>query len=1004
MSKKASPAEKMTAAALFEQEYAKLNEQQKQAVDTIEGPVMVVAGPGSGKTQVVALRVANILRKTQMRPSNILCLTFSVSGASAMRDRLRWLIGPDAYRVRIETIHGFCNDVIRTHPQVFEEFSALEQVTDVQRYHLMNGIIDALPPGCPLINPKDRYGRTKDILSRISEIKREDVPMSRLEQAVDVHRAAMRDKSKPGTKAHERNLRDAEKFAAFVDLYKQYQQVLREEGMYDYEDMIHFVLAALRQEDWLLASLQERYQYVLVDEYQDTNGSQSAVIETLTTYVDKQEPNVFVVGDDDQAIYRFQGANVRNMLAFRERFPGCPVITLNVSYRSTQPVLDVAMRLIAHNEDRLVNKLDDIDKTLVSGRKEKDGPAPAIVRPVSDAVECFAIAELVEDAVKDGIPLTEIAVFTRNNDELFPIHEALISRGIPAQVTGKLDLLRHPKVRECITLLQAVTDVQSDSALSAGLACPCFGCHPADLGALWTYQREQNRDGEKKTTRVKLFDALTAVESTPDVLDHLRKPKELLAARDLLLRIALQLPTFTLPDAMEALLRESGLLPKTEEETVPLDVVALSEFFEHVKERCREHPQFNARQLLKDLDDRQEYGIPLRYAIPHIVDDGVQLLTAHGSKGLEFECVIIANFREKHWDNKRAPAKLAMPEDLVFSSTDEDGMALQDERRLAYVAFTRAKKTLIISCPMRMTRGEKEQDIALSAFAAEAGPLEETEYDLRSPEKASLLLIKKQEVDEGLAAFLRHRLETFELSVTALNRYLENPQQFLWEDLLALPKAKKPELAYGTAVHAALQEWAIHVGRGEDFGLDALIEAFEKDLNEREILTEQWKKELAHLGRQSLKRYYESRLFNLQPIVHGVEQRLSGRFGDIPLKGMVDRIDLEQRNGSRVHITDYKTGRPKTEKQAREEHNGGLYRQLTFYKLLSEVSPTMAGYEPVSFTLDFIGERDEEPRVLRFEIPDSDVADLRKLVTEVWGRILALDFTPMEKKASDTAD
>lgn len=980
----------------FEAEYARLNEQQQQAVDTIEGPVMVVAGPGSGKTQVVALRVANILRRTQMRPSNILCLTFSLSGATAMRNRLRWLIGADAYRVTIETIHGFCNDIIRSHPQVFEEVSALEQISDVQRYRLVNELIDELPAGSSLVHPKDRYARTADILQRIAELKRENIAESHLRSSVETYRVEMEHKSKPGTKVHARNIRDAEKFAEFVGLFARYQQALHERGLYDYEDMIHAVLRALREEDWMLAQLQERYQYVLVDEYQDTNGSQNAVVAALTTYPEgvRQDPNVFVVGDDDQAIYRFQGANVRNMLAFRERFPGCPVITLNVSYRSTQPILDAAMRLIEQNNDRLVRALPDVTKRLLSAAAQTDGPAPQLFRCVSDAVEPFAIAEQVESVIASGVAPTEIAVFTRNNDELFPLHDALQARGIPAQMIGKLDLLRQPCVLECLTLLRAVLSPHDDAAFSAALAARCFGCHAADLGMVWTEQRRRNQERASGEARLSICDVCNSLSTNS--IGALKEEKKLEYARDVIVGVSLQLSSMTIVDALEKLLRQSGLLPHDQAHTDARELVALSEFFSHVRQRAHEHSSFDLRQLLSDIEYRQEYAIPLRFAIPHIVDDGVQLMTAHGSKGLEFEVVIIANFREKHWDNKRAPGRLSLPDHLLFGTGDEEGMSLQDERRLAYVAFTRAKKKLLLSCPLRMTRGEKEQDIAPSLFVTEAGPLREEHYDLREPSRANAFVLPTKNIDPSLEAFLRKKLETYELSVTALNRFLEDPQQFLWEDLLALPKAKEPQLAYGTAVHAALQAWATELAAGREMRDKEVIQNFDTALQEKEILTNEMTKNLLHLGRETLQRYYDVRLREQRPIIFGVERRLTGRLGYIPLKGLVDRIDLENVGGSGIHIIDYKTGKPKTERQVREEYNGSLFRQLVFYKLLCEVSPSLVGYEPRSFSLDFVGERDEDPRLLRFEVTSGEANALRDVVRAVWAKVQALDFTPLQ--------
>jgi DNA helicase-2/ATP-dependent DNA helicase PcrA len=992
----------MSETRTFDQEFARLNEAQRQAVETIEGPLMVLAGPGTGKTQVVAMRVANILKRTQVRPSNILCLTYSTSGATAMRERLRRLIGPDAYGVTVTTIHGFCNEVILSHPEVFDERCLNEQVTDVRRFRLMNALIDQLPMGAAIINPKDPYDRTGDILARISQCKREGVSPVRVRQVADAYTVAMQGKSKAGTKAQARNEKSAQQCQEFATLYASYEAQLREEGLYDYDDMITAATEALRAEDWLLASLQERYQYVLVDEVQDTNGAQHALIEALTTVPEAVgEPNLCVVGDDDQAIYRFQGANVSGMLQIRERFPTCPIVTLTVSYRTTQPILDAAGRLIACNEERLVTRLPDLSKDLRSARVVPDALPPRLVRPVSDAVEPFVLAELIQDQLAAGVRPSEIAIITRKNDELFELYEVLRGLDIPAQVSGKLNLLHHTKVKQAITLLRAVHDLRDDHALASALGCGAFACHPADLARLWTLQREQNA-GREREAKLRLVDVIADLETGVATRGlQLHDQPAVIRARDLLIDARNKTETLTLPELLERLLRESHLLPADPQTADPLDVVALTEFFDHVKRRGYEDPRFTLATFLRDLDDREQYGLKLQYDVPHLIDDGVQLLTAHGSKGLEFEVVLVAHFREKHWDHRRALVGLALPDDELFGGPQTEG--LEDERRLAYVAWSRAKRLLVLSCPERVLRGEREIDASPSAFAIEGGPLTEEVVELRDATKASLLVLPKHTVDGALAAFLRSRLETFELSVTALNHFLEDPQIFLERDLLGLPQAKSSTLAYGTAVHEGLLAWAQKAKASGTSELEPLLTGFREAMLEREIVTDAERQRLLHLGEVSLQRYYHQRLMT-PPILLGLEKKLTARLGEARLKGLIDRLDLQHVDGAKVTVIDYKTGRPKTERDVREADGGSLFRQLAFYRLLIERSPQMVGYEPVAFILEFIGERDEEPKSLSFQVTDAELRDLERVIEQVWAKIQALDFTPIPMETSSAAD
>jgi len=991
-------AEKTALETAFEREYARLNTAQKLAVDTIEGPVMVVAGPGTGKTQVVALRVANILKKTHMRPSNILCLTFSSSGATAMRERLRSLIGADAYGVTVNTIHGFCNDIITQNPQVFEAWSSLEQISDVERYRSINRIIDQLLPDLVIVNRKSPYQRTRDILSRISQVKREGKTLEELRQVADQYEQEMGSKSKEGTKAHAKNLATARKFHEFVNIFALYQEMLEETQRYDYDDMILNVIRALREEDWLLAQLQERYQYITVDEVQDTNGAQYRMLDVLTTYPTLQsEPNFCIVGDDDQAIYRFQGANLSNILSFHARFPSSKKIVLTISYRCTQNVLDAAGNVIAHNTERLVGRIDGLSKDLQSG-KGIAGEQPLLVRTVSDITEPWVVADLVQEALQRGIRSKEIAILTQTNSELIAYHEVLKARAIPTQMNGKLDLLGHPLVKQTVSILKAIQNPSDSAALAAGLSAECFGCHAADLGRLYMLRRELEKP---------LFDLLLLLDDPAGPLKNIpfHKPAVLLATRDILLGLSQQLPNRTILDTLEHVLKDCRLLPQLQTgdgmQMDLIDFAALQAFFDRIRYRCYEQTTFSFEAFLSDLElyGKDEYGdLKMSYSLPHIVEEGVQLMTAHQSKGLEFEVVILPNFRDGHWDKRHNPSSLAIPEDLLFGwGRDQKSYEQhQDERRVAYVAMTRAKNTLLFTCPRKMTNGDKAKDISPSAFFAEAKNALEVDRDVENPEQISTLLFTPlRSLDDELKAFLRERIANFSLSVTALNHFLEDPQLFLVRDLLQMPDVKDSSLVYGNAVHAALKKWGMSVHDGLPLSGEQFLGEFNNYLVDREVLTDAERKRLLAHGQEQLPRYYDERLSGPFPVVHKIEfpvkAQLDGALQiSIPLKGMLDRIDVEHADSAVATIIDYKTGRPQTEKQIKD---GDYFRQLVFYSLLLEHGHTLL--KPKAFILDFVGEGTDEPIQRIFQISETDKAELRTIVRDVWAKVLNLDFTPL---------
>ncbi|MBI3336061.1 ATP-dependent helicase [Candidatus Peregrinibacteria bacterium] len=973
---------------LFDDEYQKLNAAQKNAVDTIEGPIMVIAGPGTGKTQVLAMRVAQILRRTQMRPGNILCLTFSVSGTKAMRERLRNLIGVEAYGVTIQTIHSFCNDIILSYPDIFEEWSLLEQISDLERVREMNKIIDQNISLNRLINRKYPYSKTMEILSKISLLKREGVASEDVLNGIaEAYESEMSSLGSAGTKVHERSVILAEKFKEFLTLFHAYQAMLRTTRRYDYEDMILRVLDVLEEEDWILSALQERYQYILVDEFQDTNGAQYRLIDRLTRSLHTDEsPNIFVVGDDDQAIYRFQGANLQNMIAFRERFQDTKIIILTKSYRCSASVLHAACSLIEHNTERLTKMIPGLDKNLTSAALLPSGTRPRYIKTPSDLTEPSVIADMVDERLHSGQKPEEIAIFTQTNTELLPLYDTLQSRGIPVEMRGKLDLLSDPGVQQVVILLRAVRCPCESSVLARALGCACFGCHPADLGRLFFRSRERHQS---------LYQVLLDLDIPEEggAILYYYNRTSLIHARDVLLNLYHKIETRTVVQTLEALLKESGLIPHVGSEIDPLEYVPLQVFFDRIKYRTYENPGYTVDILLSDIDLYLSSDYPelrLTYEPPKLCDRGVQLMTAHQSKGLEFDTVILSSFREGHWDRRRHPPSLTLPLHLLFGWEKEQRVFEQgqDERRLAYVAITRARKEVIFVCPSERSQGGSNRPQMPSRFLAECGDVCEEE---RSPLLSSFVLAKKPRVmDSELKAFLQMRVKDFWLSVTSLNRFLENPEEFVTSDLLQTPQAKESSLVYGNAVHFALKEWALRCKRGEMMPQEEFLRVFELYLTQREALIEKERLRLILHGKESLPLYYRHRLTGTKPCVDSIERNVSMHLKDIPLKGKIDRIDRVAVESASVRVIDFKTGRIRSEKEIRE---GDYFRQLTFYALLLEgACPYL---HPEEFVLDFVGERGEKPVERVFSINEPEKKELKQVISSVWKKITNLDFSPI---------
>ena len=338
----------------FDQTYNMLNEAQRQAVDAIEGPVMVVAGPGTGKTQILTLRIANILRLTDTEPESILALTFTEAAVANMRKRLAGLIGSAAYRVKIATFHGFANDQIQSYPEFFPNIIGASAMTDVDQLEYIRQVI--LDTELDVLKPfGDTFLYVRPIISAINTLKREGVTPNHFHSLVareqesfdnleDVYyeKGAHKGKMKGKYQALQKKI---VKNAELARVYEAYQDAIRGAKKYDFSDMIIELVQALANDQEFLLTLQEHYQYFLVDEHQDTNNAQNQLLELLANF--HASPNLFVVGDEKQSIFRFQGASVENFFYFRDRYPDAQLVTLTDNYRSTQAVLDSGESLIA---------------------------------------------------------------------------------------------------------------------------------------------------------------------------------------------------------------------------------------------------------------------------------------------------------------------------------------------------------------------------------------------------------------------------------------------------------------------------------------------------------------------------------------------------------------------------------------------------------------------------------------------------------------------------------
>jgi DNA helicase-2/ATP-dependent DNA helicase PcrA len=657
-----------------------LNQNQRQAVETLEGPVLTIAGPGTGKTQVLALRIVEIL-KTQpdISAGNILCLTYTNAGVIAMRKRLLEFIGPEAHKVQIHTYHSFCNQVIQENIEHFDIREA-ENISELEQYELCEQILDDLPAD-HLFFHKSSYHHIKDLLGLFSTLKSEGWNEAIIKENVAEYLKEIPDRPEfqykrkykefnagdPNPKKIAEEEERMKKLVMGAELFTKYQKMMTESGLYDFQDMILWVIKKFEQDERMLALYQERYQYILVDEFQDTNGSQKKILDLLCNFWN--DPNVFVVGDDDQSIFRFQGANMRNIMEFIEQYQkSVQIITIDQNYRSSQKILDIAEHIIQKNSERLVTEIPNASKHLTAQNpKYKDCPeSPTLIEYENPYHQEYGILNELKALQKNGEDLSEGAVIYQNHSQAENLIKACEKEGIPIQVKEMQNILDTPIIQQVLELLEyfaeeAKNPLSREDILFRSLYFSVFAISHADIIRLTLWRRA---DPKNRFFKLAITD--------PEVLgaiEGINNPKKLLTMGEIFSGLEEDFHNIPFLRFFENLLEKSGFLHfalNHEEKSFLLR--CLSTLFRMAKEDARKKPGLSAEGFLTKIRRIKTHGLNIPIEKSHSEKNGVHFLTAHSAKGLEFERVYLLGVEKRVWDQKQRNGGFSFPDTLTLSN------------------------------------------------------------------------------------------------------------------------------------------------------------------------------------------------------------------------------------------------------------------------------------------------------------------------------------------------
>lgn len=957
----------------FQKQYQALNKSQKEAVDAIEGPVMVIAGPGTGKTTILTLRIANILQRTDTPPSGILALTFTESGVKSMKLKLRSIIGNRADEVRIHTFHGFASSIISEFVEYFPHLSRSTQITDIEATEIVREILKSkkFSKLRPLGDPDFYLGR---ILGTISDAKKEALGPEDVRKFAEEEKGRIKDDpnsissrgaSKGQMKADaQRRVEKCEKTILFSEVYAEYEKRKKEDLKMDFDDLLYELLSALKSDKLLLLSLQEKFLYILVDEHQDTNDSQNLIVSYLASFF--ENPNLFVVGDEKQAIYRFQGASVENFLKFQNIWKDMKIISLKDNYRSHQQILNAVYSMIEKNYEEDEHKSLRVE--LKSGSNEKEKPIDLVVSENIFSSDVHLTEEL-KRIYKDE-PEATVAIILRWNRDVDYILDVCKKEGLEVSAERGVDVFSHPFGVMFFTLLEYFDDVSNLEALSFTVASGLWGL---------------SFDDSVRAIKLIKAGSLSGLEQLIPSITNLRREASKSGGIDFLIQIA-----------KESRLADQDRLEDPQSSEVWRVIIDLAK--DLAQGLGISEPHTLIKELLSHKKTSESKTIKIGFGDK---DSKIQVMTAHSSKGLEFDYVFIPFALEEHWMRKNFGPSFVLPKER------DDGDSVKDARRLFYVSITRARKHVVILSPQKSDSGSELVPLRFIEELDERSVNKILVSKVKQLPKSLSLDDVNTERKKELVNYSKNILLENGLSVTALNHYIECPSRFLYKSILKVPEAPNPISEKGIAMHKAISEvWQRKAKSAEEIKntLDKVVKKyFEVSLlpkQEKELVLEELLDSSKHVATSLLDHFNEKGEISTDK---WLEKSISLKFREkdyeFLLHGQMDSILSFE---DMVKVFDYKTKSAMSVSEIKGEtknSDGNYFRQLVFYKILTESQRDNDGRR-VEASLVFVKPDSKGKCVTStLDINTDDEHDLMSKIKDLFEGVLSGEF--INKKCSE---
>ena len=916
---------------------ADLTARQRKAVTHGEGPLLIVAGAGTGKTTVITRRIAWLIAEKRARPSEIVALTFTERAAAEMTERVDRLVPYGHNDAEISTFHAFGDRLLRDHALesgLSDRSTVLSRAEQVilLREHLFDLPLDRFRP----LGDPTRF--LQSLVTLISRLRDEDVPPAAYLAAAD--RLTERAAQVPDDEAL---AEEAARHRELAAAYAAYERLMRSTDRIDFGDQVGLALKLLREHPAVLAAERERYRYILVDEFQDTNHAQFELVRLLA----EEHGNVTVVGDDDQSIYRFRGAALGNILGFRAAYPRAASVVLVDSYRSRQPILDAAYRLIRHNDPDRLEAREGLDKRLRARSKfARPEPPEGPIELVSFGTasdEADAIADRVAASVRGGRRPGEHAILVRGNRDADPYIRALNMAHIPWRFSGTAGLYRQPEVRVLVSFLRAVNDPDDSVSLYDLATSEIFGLSPADVTLALNRARRR-----RSSLSAALRDAVEHPEESPFGLRAIEVVQRLMSSLEAHRSLSTER---SCGELLYHFISGSGWLARLAQEareTGDERLANVARFFEIVRRQGSLLRDDRLPFLVAQLDTLMETGDD-----PSTADAGpdegeaVHVLTYHKAKGLEFDVVHMVGLVADRFPGRDRRDTFEPPAELLSDTTTSGDQHVAEERRLFYVGMTRAREELVLSWAQDYG-GRRSR--AVSRFVAEALDLPPA-TPVETVRPALLERLARHEASPRQPARpTRTRPAVGDrplvMSYGQVSDYLDCPAKYRYAHVVRIPTPASHPMVYGRALHAAVQAYHRRQMAGRPMTLDELHAALDANWESVGFLTREHEEARRAAAHAVMARFHEEQERDpARPTA--VEQDFVVAFGRDRLRGRYDRVDRD--DAGRVTITDYKSSDVRDLATANRRARESL--QLSMYALAHEAQ---TGSLPDELALHFL--------------------------------------------------